>query len=206
MCVILSANPPFSAAAALSPPPIIVVASISAKTSAILFVPTAKLSNSNTPIGPFHTTVFALFNSSANISTVAGPISNPSQSAGISFDGTTFLSASFENSVATILSIGNKSFTPLASAFASNSFAKSTLSSSQIDLPTSYPLALKNVYAIPPPIINVSTLSIKFSITLILSETFFPPKIATNGLTGSVNAPPITSISFLIKYPHTAGK
>ena len=59
MCVILSANPAFSTAAAESPPPIIVVASISDNTFAIAFVPIANCGNSNSPNGPFHTTVFA---------------------------------------------------------------------------------------------------------------------------------------------------
>ena len=35
-----------------------------------------------------------------------------------------------------------------------------------------------NVFAIAPPIIILSTKSINFSITFILSETFAPPKIA----------------------------
>ena len=47
-------------AAAESPPPIIVVASISASACATAIVPLAKFDISNTPIGPFHTTVFAL--------------------------------------------------------------------------------------------------------------------------------------------------
>jgi len=54
--------------------------------------------------------------------------------------------------------------------------------------------------------INASTLSNKFVITLILSETLAPPKMATNGRAGSSNAAPITSISFWIKYPQTAGR
>ena len=75
-----------------------------------------------------------------------------------------------------------------------------------IEFPTSYPCALKKVYAIAPPIINVSTFSSKLFITPILSETFFPPKIATNGLLGFSKAFPIKSSSFSIKKPETAGK
>ena len=67
-------------------------------------------------------------------------------------------------------------------------------------------MALKKVYAIAPPIIKVSTFSIKEFITPILSETFFPPSIATNGLLGFSNAVPIKSNSFSIKNPDTAGK
>jgi len=62
------------------------------------------------------------------------------------------------------------------------------------------------VYAIAPPIINVSTFSNKLSITPILSETFFPPKIATNGLFGLFIASPKNFNSFSIKNPLTAGK
>ena len=58
----------------------------------------------------------------------------------------------------------------------------------------------------PPPIINVSTFSSKLSITPILSETFFPPSIATNGLCGFSSAFPKNSNSFSIKNPETAGK
>lgn len=60
ICVILSPKPRLLTAAAESPPPIIVVASVSyANSSATAIVPLAKLGNSNTPIGPFHTTVLA---------------------------------------------------------------------------------------------------------------------------------------------------
>ena len=61
------------------------------------------------------------------------------------------------------------------------SFANSILVLSRIDIPTFPPIALMNVYAIPPPIKMVSTLSSKFSMTGNLSATFAPPKIATKG-------------------------
>jgi len=96
--------------------------------------------------------------------------------------------------------------TPFSSAFFNKFCAKSNLSSSQIEFPTVYPIDLKNVYAIAPPIINVSTFSNKLSITPILSETFFPPKIATNGLFGLFIASPKNFNSFSIKNPLTAGK
>ena len=85
MCVILSASPAFVTAAAESPPPIIVLQSVnSAKYSAIAFVPTANGFNSNTPTGPFHKTVFASARTLLYNSIDSGPISNPSQSSGIS--------------------------------------------------------------------------------------------------------------------------
>ena len=46
-------------------------------------VPAARVGFSNTPIGPFHTTVFALFTASAYMAAVLGPISQPSLSAGM---------------------------------------------------------------------------------------------------------------------------
>ena len=43
----------------------IVVASVSASAFATAIVPAASVGFSNTPIGPFHTTVFAFFTASA---------------------------------------------------------------------------------------------------------------------------------------------
>ena len=54
--------------------------------------------------------------------------------------------------------------------------------------------------------IKVSTFSSKFSITPILSDTFEPPNIATNGLSGFSKASPKNFNSFSIKNPDTAGK
>ena len=48
----------------------------------------------------------------------------------------------------------------------------------------------KKVYAIPPPMISLSTFFKRFSITEIFEETFEPPKIATSGLTGELTALP----------------
>ena len=83
---------------------------------------------------------------------------------------------------------------------------KKVLVRCDFNVPILCPCALQNVYAIPPPITNVSTLSNKFSITPILSDTFAPPSIATNGCAGFSNAPPKNSNSFSIKNPDTAGK
>ena len=82
-----------------------------------------------------------------------------------------------------------------------NDFASSTLSSSSNEEPVFFPNAFRKVNIIPPPIITLSALSNKFSITPILSETFAPPSIATKGLAGLSTAPPINSISFCIKKP-----
>ena len=74
----LASSPIEIAAAAESPPPMIVVApSRLANVSQIDLVPTANFSTSNTPAGPFHTTVLAPANSFLNNSIVAGPQSSP---------------------------------------------------------------------------------------------------------------------------------
>ena len=52
-------------------------------------VPAAKFSNSNTPIGPFHTTVPAPFTASQNVRMVSGPMSMPSQPSGMAMVLTT---------------------------------------------------------------------------------------------------------------------
>ena len=120
--------------------------------------------------------------------------------------GTTLFSVSGANSFPILASSGSTNFTPFCLAFSSNSNANGHLSGSHIEPPTSKPLALKNVYAIPPPRSNVSTLSSKASITPILSETFAPPIIAINGLSGLSIVFLKKSISFSIKNPATAGK
>ena len=128
ICVILSENPPFSTAATESPPPTIVIAFISDRTFAIAFVPFANFSNSNTPNGPFHITVLAFFNTCVNSSIAFGPISNPCHPFGISFESTTIVSASFENSFPQTVSIGNNNLTPFFFFFSLVSFAISSLS------------------------------------------------------------------------------
>src|SRR5688572_5258361 len=59
MCVIRSVTPAALIAATESPPPIIVVPSTPATALATASVPFANGATSNTPIGPFHTTVLA---------------------------------------------------------------------------------------------------------------------------------------------------
>src|SRR5688572_12778545 len=62
MCVILSVRPAALIAATESPPPMIVVPSTDATALATASVPFANGATSNTPIGPFHTTVLASLN------------------------------------------------------------------------------------------------------------------------------------------------
>ena len=58
----------------------------------------------------------------------------------------------------------------------------------------------------PPPISSVSHLLSRLVITPILSATFAPPSIATNGLSGFSSAPPIMLSSLPIRKPATAGR
>src|SRR5262249_19379704 len=77
MCVMRSARPAFFSAAIESPPPTIVVPLTDATAAATAFVPLANASISNTPIGPFQTTVFASLMNDAYAALVSGPISTP---------------------------------------------------------------------------------------------------------------------------------
>ena len=99
-------------------------------------VPLAKLGISNTPIGPFHTTVLASFNTFENNSTVAGPTSNPISSSANASTETTRNSVSLENSLAATVSTGKTNLSP---PFSNKAFAKSNLSSSHKDLPMFFP-------------------------------------------------------------------
>ena len=85
MWEILSERPVFFNAAIESPPPTIDVAPFSVASATALAtasVPFAKLSNSNTPIGPFQIIVFAPSSALTYSSEVFSPLSSPIQSAG----------------------------------------------------------------------------------------------------------------------------
>ena len=60
-------------------------------------------------------------------------------------------------------------------------------SSSISDLPTFISFPFKNVNAIAPTIIILSTFSIKLDIIPILSDTFAPPNIIQKGFSGLFN-------------------
>src|SRR4051812_29521479 len=90
--LILSSRFASATAAAESPPPTTVIAPLSvaaAIASAMARVPLSNGGVSNTPIGPFHTTVIALAMTCAKAATDAGPMSNIAMSAGILSRGTT---------------------------------------------------------------------------------------------------------------------
>ena len=108
-------------------------------------VPLANFENSETPIGPFQSTVLEFLITSANFLVDSGPISIPSQSEGICPLLTNLVSESFEKSLPHNVSSGKISLTPLSSAFLINSSAKSSLSFSQSDIPISPPNAFTKV-------------------------------------------------------------
>ena len=114
--------------------------------------------------------------------------------------------ASSESSGATITSLGRIKSTWFSIALAIISLARSNLSSSTRDLPTSRPLDFKKVFAMAPTITRVSTFSNRFSITPILSETFEPPRIAAKGFSGFLRASSKYLISFSTKRPAQEGK
>src|SRR5699024_12767719 len=60
---------------------------------ATAMVPAANFSHSETPIGPFQTTVPAFLMAAANFSRVLGPMSRPIQSSGMESEGTILDSA-----------------------------------------------------------------------------------------------------------------
>src|SRR5687767_2424345 len=113
-------RPASSTAAAESPPPTIVVAPrsvASASASAIARVPASKGGVSNTPMGPFQSTVFAERITSANSRTERGPMSNMASSAGMAVRSTACADFGSSRERATVASVGS---TSLRSDFASN--------------------------------------------------------------------------------------
>ena len=145
--------------------------------------PWIKLSNSNTPVGPFQRIVFEFLITSANNSCDFGPISRPSHPSGISLTFTKSVFALLSNLSAIFASTASTRFTLLFLAFSMSSKAKSNLSSSQIEFPILPPCAFTKVYVIPPAIIKLSTFVSKFSIISILEDTLEPPMIAVKGRT-----------------------
>ncbi|PKI65543.1 hypothetical protein CRG98_014043 [Punica granatum] len=112
MWLILSASPTFSTAATESPPPIMF---FDRHTS----VPTANLSNSNTPMGPFQMMVWVASRASLNVLMLSGA-----------------------NLSAITTSVGSNRETPFALAFSRRDVARPNLSSSTRDEPTERPCAL----------------------------------------------------------------
>ena len=95
-----------------------VVASLSAIALATARVPAARVGFSNTPMGPFQTTVLEALTASANSFMVSGPMSQPSMSAGIAVTGTTVVSTGASmgsgKSLMQTASTGSSSLTPFS--------------------------------------------------------------------------------------------
>src|SRR2546427_667451 len=82
------------------------------------------------------------------------------------------------------------SLTPFSSARLITRRACSTKSSSTSESPTPNPSALRNVFAMPPPISSLSIFERRFSRTSILVLTLAPPMTAAYGRFGSATARP----------------
>ena len=145
MWVIRSASPAWVTAATESPPPTMEVAPLSAMARATAKVPSRNGASSNTPIGPFHTTVLAPRIAVANACRAVGPMSSPIQPAGIAVLSAMRVSASAATFWAITWSMGSRKVTPLARAASSTSRATSSLSASSSDAPISIPCALRKV-------------------------------------------------------------
>src|SRR2546422_247719 len=186
--VSLDARP--ATAAAESPPPTTVVVPrrvASTIASATARVPASNGGCSKTPIGPFHTTVFAWSRRARKSKRVVSSMSNTAQSSGTLSLETSRRSAARSRLGATTAPRGRMSFLP---ARATTALARSTLSRSTSDPPTPKPRARKNVFAMAPPTRTSSTLGNRVSMTSILPEILAPPSTATKGRRGRSSASP----------------
>ena len=185
--VIRSASPCWVTAATESPPPTTTVAPASARSASIratAFVPWANEGISKTPSGPFQNTVSTSARASRMFCWLSLPRSTMCHEAGIFSARSVLYSVPRVTSLATMTSTGRTTRTPLFAADERIRRASSTRSGSARLLPMALPWASRNVFAMPPPRISRSTLVRRWSMTLILSETLAPPRIAANGRSG----------------------
>lgn len=105
------------------------------------------------------------------------------------------------NSGATRTSTGSTSSTPFFSARSMYSWTAGIWSSWSSEMPTSYPLALRKVYAMPPPMSSRSALPSSWSMTASLSETLAPPSATTYGRFTSSVSFLSTPTSVAMRYP-----
>ena len=99
----------------------------------------------------------------------------------------------------TSVSMGKRKRTPLASGLGEGRLGQATLSGSDRLSPTVLPLARAKVYAMAPPMMMTSALSISLSMTVILSLTLAPPRITTKGRSGLSVFPPRNSSSLSMR-------
>ena len=144
-------TPYFAIAASVSPPPASENAFEFAIACAIVFVPSPNGSNSNTPTGPFHTTVPALAMIPASARAVCGPTSRTISSAATSRAAFVTARASGASAFAHTTSTGIGTSAPRAFIASMIFFASPTRSDSTSEFPTGSPAASMKVLAMPPP-------------------------------------------------------
>mmetsp|Transcript_32556 Transcript_32556/g.56333 ORF Transcript_32556/g.56333 Transcript_32556/m.56333 type:complete len:219 (-) Transcript_32556:2558-3214(-) len=190
--------------AAVSPPPAMLIcprAEPSARSRKIWSDPTAKAGNSQTPTGPFQTTVLEAFRTLEKISVVLGPTSIPIHPSG-TCPSVICTSQPASNLLPHLKSTGRWMLTPFSSAFLMIPSTISAPSASKRLLPISTLWSFfKKVKAMPPPMIMSLHKSSKLKISLILSLTFAPPMMTVNGLAGLSKAFEKYSSSLPIKSP-----
>mmetsp|Transcript_57344 Transcript_57344/g.104764 ORF Transcript_57344/g.104764 Transcript_57344/m.104764 type:complete len:284 (-) Transcript_57344:602-1453(-) len=189
-CVTLVSVSYFLHAVAVSPPPMTVTQPLDVAATTLsmrVFVPASKDFISKTPMGPFQIIVLAFATASAFFLMLSGPQSRPMNPAGTPVSSEAILiSPSSPNFEEQTKSTGRMISHPFAFALAMISSTIFEPSSSYRELPISILLmTLRNVNAIPPPMIIMLTLSNRFLMSRILSLTFAPPRIASKGLPGS---------------------
>mmetsp|Transcript_62987 Transcript_62987/g.146678 ORF Transcript_62987/g.146678 Transcript_62987/m.146678 type:complete len:279 (-) Transcript_62987:124-960(-) len=205
-CETLSSVSYFLQAVAVSPPPITVMApaAVAATTSSIsLLVPISNLDISNTPMGPFQMMVLDSSTAFLFSSIDFSPQSRPMNPSGMpSSLVAVLISPSSPNLEEMVKSTGKMICTPRSAAFFMMSGTILAPSSSYKEVPMAMPShVFRKVYAMPPPMIILSTLSSIFMMSWILSLTLAPPKIANTGFAGVSRTLAKASSSLDIKPP-----
>ena len=140
--------------------------------------PAAKISSSNTPIGPFQKTVWASASRAANSSTETGPMSSPSSCRGSDQPRRPWTQRPRRP-------IARSRRRPAGRPCRTRGTPCTCRPGrSRATTPTGCTGAAKNVKHMPPPTSSRSTLGSRFSITASLSETFEPPRTTTYGRFG----------------------
>mmetsp|Transcript_18131 Transcript_18131/g.38949 ORF Transcript_18131/g.38949 Transcript_18131/m.38949 type:complete len:252 (-) Transcript_18131:524-1279(-) len=205
-CVTLSSVSYFLHAVAVSPPPItVMVPAVVTSTilSIISLVPFSKAAISNTPIGPFQMMVLLAAMAAALSSTVLGPQSRPIIPSGTPPSNVAVsMVPSSPNLDDTTKSTGNTISTFSFLALSMISLTILAPSSSYSDEPMDIPCkTFRNVKAMPPPMIILSTLASKFLMRRILSLTLAPPRIARTGFDGQSSTLPKAASSLATRKP-----
>ena len=180
--------PYLAIAASVSPPPAMLKALLAAIARAMVSVPWAKASNSNTPTGPFQTMVPAAFSCAASSAAVCGPMSRIRSSAATSATALTVAGASALKALAVTTSTGIGTAAPRAFIAAITALASSTSAASARLLPIGRPAASRKVLAMPPPTIRPSTFFARLCRMLSLVLTLEPATMASSGRFGWASA------------------